>query len=530
MPDQTLDQLPEEIVPSDADLLYVVRNGADRKILRGALVDGLAPEARSILTAGGLSGGGDLSANRTLALDLAGLAEDTAPDPGADYVVTQDASAGVPRRVRIDRLPASGTGSAQATFASVAVPGQSTVTATQAGQTLTLSNGANVAITTNATTNTVTVAATGLVPATRSVSAGAGLAGGGTLAADRAVSLNIAGQSEDVAPVLANHYLITHDTAAGAFRRIRASLLGGGTYVLPAATSSVLGGVRVGAGLSVDVNGLLAATYALPTATASALGGVKVGAGLAVDSGGVLSAALPVASSTTLGGVRVGAGLSSTGTGVLSVNFPAAYSLPVAGASVLGGVKVGAGLAIDGTGILSATGGGGGGGGTFATQAEAEAGTSTTTYMSPARTREALTSYAAANELTGTDGQVVRFNAAGDAVAANNTRAVMVPVFAESAAVATGTAIRKFRWPVGLRLTQVEVYTPTPGSTATTVDVAVGSSIFNAPPSVAGGSSATTVTAFAQATVAKAAVCEIAVTAAGTGARGLWVTFTGIET
>ena len=467
MPDQTLDQLPEEIVPSDADLLYVVRNGADRKILRGALVDGLAPETRSILTAGGLSGGGDLSANRTLALDLAGLPEDTAPDPGADYVVTQDASAGVPRRVRIDRLPASGTGSAQATFASVAVPGQSTVTATQAGQTLTLSNGANVAITTNATTNTVTVAATGLVPATRSVSAGAGLAGGGTLAADRAVSLNIAGQSEDVAPVLANHYLITHDTAAGAFRRIRASLLGGGTYVLPAATSSVLGGVRVGAGLSVDVNGLLAATYALPTATAS----------------------------------------------------------------VLGGVKVGPGLAIDGTGILSATGGGGGGGGgTFATQAEAEAGTSTTTYMSPARTREALTSYAAANELTGTDGQVVRFNAAGDAVAANNTRAVMVPVFAESAAVATGTAIRKFRWPVGLRLTQVEVYTPTPGSTATAVDVAVGSSIFNAPPSVAGGSSATTVTAFAQATVAKAAVCEISVTAAGTGARGLWVTFTGIET
>src|SRR5690349_1402515 len=529
MADQRLDQLPEEISPDDGDTLYVVRNGADRKMLRGVLVDGLAPESRSILTEGGLAGGGALTANRTLRLDVASLTEDTAPVASADYVVTLDASANAARRVRLDRLPAA-TAAPPITFGTVAVPGQSSITATAPAQVLSLAPGANVAVTTNAATSTITFAATGLVPTTRNVAAGAGLAGGGTLAADRSLAVNIAGQSEDVAPNLSNHYLLTHDASVNGLRKVRASLLSGGTYVLPPATAATLGGVRVGAGLAVDVNGLLAATYSLPTASAATLGGVKVGANLAIDGSGTLSASLPVASTTTPGVVKVGAGLASDGSGTLSVVPSAPYTLPAATAATLGGVKVGTGLAIDGTGVLSATGGGGGGtGGTFATQAEAVAGTSTTVYMNPARTVDTIGSYATTNELAGTEGQVVRFNASGDAVAFLSTRAVLVPVFGESTPVATGIAIRKFRWPLAMRLTSAEIYTPTVGSSPTTLDVVVGTSIFSAPQTVAANTSATTVTAFVQATVAKSAVCQINVSAAGTGALGLQVTFTGYE-
>ena len=56
--------------------------------------------------------------------------------------------------------------------------------------------------------------------------------------------------------------------------------------------------------------------YILPTASSSTKGGVKVGDGLSIDSEGVLSAgayALPTASSTTKGGVKIGSGLTMTG-------------------------------------------------------------------------------------------------------------------------------------------------------------------------------------------------------------------------
>lgn len=65
---------------------------------------------------------------------------------------------------------------------------------------------------------------------------------------------------------------------------------------------------------------------------------------------------LPTAAAGTLGGVKVGANLSIDGSGVLSANA-GAYTLPTAAAGTLGGVKVGSGLSIDGNGVLTATGG-----------------------------------------------------------------------------------------------------------------------------------------------------------------------------
>lgn len=61
-----------------------------------------------------------------------------------------------------------------------------------------------------------------------------------------------------------------------------------GTYLktLPVASSSTLGGVKIGSGLTVAADGTIsaAAAYTLPTASSSVKGGIKVGAGLTMSS------------------------------------------------------------------------------------------------------------------------------------------------------------------------------------------------------------------------------------------------------
>ena len=62
-------------------------------------------------------------------------------------------------------------------------------------------------------------------------------------------------------------------------------------YVLPAATTTTLGGIIVGDRLSIDDTGKLVATYTytLPTASSSALGGVKIGSNITLADGGTIS-------------------------------------------------------------------------------------------------------------------------------------------------------------------------------------------------------------------------------------------------
>ena len=138
-----------------------------------------------------------------------------------------------------------------------------------------------------------------------------------------------------------------------------------GSYSLPAASTSVLGGVKVdGTTITATGGGVISAVFNLPTATASTLGGIKVGSGLTISSG-VLSATsgptyvLPKATTSTLGGVIAdGTTITVNGNGVITATATN-YTLPIASSSVLGGFKVGSGLSITGSGVLSATGGGG---------------------------------------------------------------------------------------------------------------------------------------------------------------------------
>ena len=67
---------------------------------------------------------------------------------------------------------------------------------------------------------------------------------------------------------------------------------GANKYTLPITSSDVLGGMKIGEGLSVDSGGTVSVIfkeYTLPAATDEKLGGVIVGKGLSVDSGGTVS-------------------------------------------------------------------------------------------------------------------------------------------------------------------------------------------------------------------------------------------------
>jgi hypothetical protein len=75
--------------------------------------------------------------------------------------------------------------------------------------------------------------------------------------------------------------------------------------VLPTASTTVLGGVKVGANLSIS-SGVLAgaAPFTLPTASTTVLGGIKVGANLSISSG-VLAGAAPYSHPTGDGNLHV---------------------------------------------------------------------------------------------------------------------------------------------------------------------------------------------------------------------------------
>ena len=162
---------------------------------------------------------------------------------------------------------------------------------------------------------------------------------------------------------------------------------GGNDYTLPPATTSSLGGVIVGDNISVDGTGKISINkqniedslgytpadsndvepYVLPKATSSVLGGVTVGPNITVNNGqinverqdiidalgytpGNSEDGIVPATDTQLGGVKIGSGVNVTDDGTISVDQ---YSLPTASSSTLGGVKAGSNVTIAGDGTLS---------------------------------------------------------------------------------------------------------------------------------------------------------------------------------
>jgi hypothetical protein len=121
-------------------------------------------------------------------------------------------------------------------------------------------------------------------------------------------------------------------------------------------TAAILG-LSVGSGLSI-VGGALTAvagSYTLPVASASVLGGVKQGSNVTIDGTGILSVAAPVTWSTITGKPTFST-VATTGAYADLSGTPAAYALPTATSAVLGGIKIGTGLTIDGAGVVTAAG------------------------------------------------------------------------------------------------------------------------------------------------------------------------------
>ena len=103
----------------------------------------------------------------------------------------------------------------------------------------------------------------------------------------------------------------------------------GSGYTLPIASSSTLGGIKVGANLSITGEGVLSANasqYELPIASSSTLGGIKISSDFTIDEDGTLHTTssggsgyvLPVATTTTLGGVKQGTNVTIASDGTLS--------------------------------------------------------------------------------------------------------------------------------------------------------------------------------------------------------------------
>ena len=115
---------------------------------------------------------------------------------------------------------------------------------------------------------------------------------------------------------------------------------------IPDATSSVKGLVKIGPGLSVSSGTVSIDSSTLPAATTATKGVVQIGTGFSVASGIVSldQAALPTASTVSKGIASIGSGLT-VADGVVSVDTVSVVaSLPLASSDVKGIASIGAGL------------------------------------------------------------------------------------------------------------------------------------------------------------------------------------------
>ena len=109
--------------------------------------------------------------------------------------------------------------------------------------------------------------------------------------------------------------------------------------------------------ISVSGGGSSGGSYTLPTASSSTLGGVKIGSGLTINTSGVLSADV---TSSTLTAYAKTADLSAVAKSgsyndlTNKPTIPIAYTLPAASSSVMGGVKVGNNISVT-SGTISVT-------------------------------------------------------------------------------------------------------------------------------------------------------------------------------
>lgn len=183
-----------------------------------AALDAKVPTTRTITAAGALTGGGDLSSNRTITLDVTSLTALTSGlDTNNDYVLLYDASAAGYKKINPSNLIgplSSGVASFNGRSGAVA-PASADYTAAQVTNT---PAGGIAATTVQAAIDELD---TEKVPTTRTVSAGGALTGGGNLGGNRTITLDVNGLTEDTSPLRSTDFLLAYDVSASAHKKVK---------------------------------------------------------------------------------------------------------------------------------------------------------------------------------------------------------------------------------------------------------------------------------------------------------------------
>ncbi len=138
---------------------------------------------------------------------------------------------------------------------------------------------------------------------------------------------------------------------------------GGSQYTLPTATDTTLGGVKIGSGISIDVDGVITAfsgSYSdlsgkptIPSAifsTVAVAGQSNIVADSATDTLTLVAGDnITITTNATNDSITISSTASGGGGG-------SQYTLPIASVSTLGGIKIGSGLSIDNTGVVDVIG------------------------------------------------------------------------------------------------------------------------------------------------------------------------------
>ena len=128
------------------------------------------------------------------------------------------------------------------------------------------------------------------------------------------------------------------------------------SYELPTASSVTLGGIKIGSGLSIDINSILSTDIPHGSKSSFGIVSIGDNINVEDGVISVVfpnDYSLPIASNSILGGVKIGSTLQIDLNGILDVIFPNEYVLAIATADILGGVKIGQGLDISIDGIIS---------------------------------------------------------------------------------------------------------------------------------------------------------------------------------
>jgi hypothetical protein len=204
-------------------------------------LDGKVETTRAVNTGNALSGGGDLSADRTIELDIPSLTEDLTPDGNVDFVVTFDDSASGYKKVLLNNLPGGGGGGGgeNNTASNVGAGGvgpfkQKTgvdlefknINAGSSKITIT-DDVANDEIDIDVNESNVNhdnllnfVANEHIDHSTVTLTAGEGLSGGGDITTSRTFDLDINSLVTTTTPDTAADFLAIYDTSAGDHKKI----------------------------------------------------------------------------------------------------------------------------------------------------------------------------------------------------------------------------------------------------------------------------------------------------------------------